>query len=348
MRVTKVLFVLKHRGQPYYGLSADTKDWKNKSFTGLNNSVKYVVTMLQSIGIRADYVAVADNNAIDAAVTKYQPTHVIVEALWVVPAKFQVLLPRHPGVFWNVRLHSEVPFISFEGIAMEWLFAYLKAGLTISANSTRMQSALTDITSKRIQYTPNYYPLQPLMKHSGLPADKLIDIGCFGAIRPLKNQLAQAVAAIEFCRQHALTMRYHINADRVEGGALAVLHNIQALFANSKHQLVEHGWMDTPSYLQLLATMDLVLQVSFSETFNLCSADAAIANCPLVTSREVSWVTPIFWAEPTDIGDIVQKMQVAWAGRHGDLQKRNYDGLVKYDQASEAAWPAALQQMAGM
>jgi hypothetical protein len=349
MRPTKVLFVLKQRGEPYYGLSSDTTTWNNRSFTGLSNSVRYIVQMLHTVGVEAKAVSVVDNNAIDAEVTKYQPTHVIIEALWVVPSKFAVLRPRHAGVFWNVRLHSEVPFIAQEGIAMEWIFGYLKAGISVSANAPRMQAALAAITGKRIPYTPNYYPLSPLQPYNPLPADNWIDIGCFGAIRPLKNQLSQAVGAIEFANQIGQQMRFHINADRVEGGALAVLHNIQALFANTpRHKLVEHGWMDTAAFIALLKTMDLAMQVSFSETFNICSADAAVLNVPLVVSPEVAWAEPMFQANPTDIPDIVSKMMVAWSGRAADLQRKNFHGLVRYDAASEKAWPTALQQMAGM
>src|SRR5262249_47339800 len=122
----------------------------------------------------------------------------------------------------------------------------------------------------------------------------------------------------------------------------------QALFANSKHKLVEHGWMDSAAFHALMRNMDLSLQVSFSETFNIVSADAAISNVPLVVSSEVYWAARIFKADPTDLGDMVAKMHVAWSGRAGDLQKRNYEGLVAYDTASVAAWPVALQQMAGM
>jgi hypothetical protein len=39
----------------------------------------------------SNIVVVLDNNEIDKYVTKYKPTHVIIEALWVVPTKFHIL-----------------------------------------------------------------------------------------------------------------------------------------------------------------------------------------------------------------------------------------------------------------
>ena len=228
---------------------------------------------------------------------------------------------------------------------MEWIFDYLKEGVSVSSNSLRMVGALEGVTGKNIPYTPNYYPLSPLQSRKGLPADNVIDVGCFGAIRPLKNQLTQAVAAILFADQMGVEMRFHINADRVEGNGLPILHNIQGLFANSKHQLIEHGWMDKANFFNVLKNMDLSMQVSFSETFNIVSADSAVLNVPLVVSPEVIWAASIFQADPTNVNDIVAKMDVAWAGRGSDLQKRNYQGLTAYDAASEVAWPIALRQM---
>jgi hypothetical protein len=350
MRPTRVLFILKQRGHEYQGnTSPNTGQWQNRSFTGLQNSVRYIIDMLTLIGVESKAVAVADNNRIDGEIVAFQPTHVIVEALWVVPPKFDVLRPKHPGVVWNVRLHSEIPFIAQEGIAMNWIFEYQKRGVSVSTNSQRLQVALNAVTGKQIPYTPNYYPLSPLQDFNALPADNWLDVGCFGAIRPLKNQLSQAVAAIEFANQLNKQMRFHINADRVEGGALAVLHNIQGLFGHqTKHRLVEHGWLDTPSFLALLKTMDVAMQVSFSETFNICSADAAILNVPLVVSPEVGWASKVIQADPSDLNDIVAKLQVAWWGKAGGIQERNYQGLVAYDTSSEMVWPIALQQMAGM
>ncbi len=92
--------------------------------TGLYNSCSFVVNMLNEAGIDAKIEVVIDNNDIDREVTKHQPTHVIIEALWVVPTKFSVLTKLHPGVQWIIRLHSEVPFIASEGIAMDWIAEY--------------------------------------------------------------------------------------------------------------------------------------------------------------------------------------------------------------------------------
>ena len=77
------------------------------------------------MGFEAKVVVVNDNNDINREVFKYTPTHVFIEALWVVPSKFEVLIPLYPKIQWYVRLHSNTPFISSEGIAIDWLVKYL-------------------------------------------------------------------------------------------------------------------------------------------------------------------------------------------------------------------------------
>lgn len=64
--------------------------------------------------------------------------------------------------------------------------------------------------------------------------------------------------------------------------------------------------------------MDLTLQVSYTETFNIVSADATIAGVPVVSSDEIYFINKLFTANPNDIDDIVWKMRIAkyfdWLG----------------------------------
>lgn len=221
--MAKLLFVLRHRDQPWghygspYGLSS-----------GLRNSVRFIVEMLHLLGIPAKWVEVCDDNFIDKEVKAYQPTHVILEAFWVRPAKIDVLRPLHPYVTWIVRDHSETPFLSNEGMAFDWVHGYLSRGVEIACNAPR---ALRDMQivgtaygyPNLISYAPNYYPVHaPRNASTLLPkpprADDTLKIGCFGAIRPLKNQVAQAIAALAFAERLGKKLEFHINSARAEQG----------------------------------------------------------------------------------------------------------------------------------
>jgi hypothetical protein len=54
--------------------------------------------------------------------------------------------------------------------------------------------------------------------------------------------------------------------------------------------------------------MDICMQVSFSETFNIVSADSVVNAVPIVVSKEVTWATNHCVADPTDSGSIVDAL----------------------------------------
>ena len=120
MHKKKILFILKRR-EDYNGIIHSHVGLS----TGLFNSASFMNDMLNDAGVESKLVVVEDNNRIDSEVYKYKPTHVIIEALWVVPSKFAILADLHPTVKWIVRLHSELPFLANEGIALD-IFAALK------------------------------------------------------------------------------------------------------------------------------------------------------------------------------------------------------------------------------
>ena len=116
MKQSKILFILKIKQN--YGA---TNDYSIGLSTGLYNSAQFMNEMLIDGGFDSQMVSVIDNNDIDREVTLHKPTHVIIEALWVVPSKFEVLCKLHPNVKWVIRLHSEIPFLANEGMAMDWI-----------------------------------------------------------------------------------------------------------------------------------------------------------------------------------------------------------------------------------
>src|SRR5689334_13150548 len=98
---------------------------------------------------------------------------------------------------------------------------------------------------------------------------EIINIASFGSLRPFKNQLIQAVAAIVFAEQKDKILYFHINSTRMEQGGESVIKNIKALFEGTDHKLVEHGWLEQHHFLELVSRMDLGMQISFTESFNL-------------------------------------------------------------------------------
>jgi hypothetical protein len=306
--------------------------------------------MLLANGIESRLVVVADNNCIDREVTKFKPTHVIIEALWVVPQKFTVLQRLHPHVKWIIRLHSEMPFMAGEGMAMDWVADYAAfKNIIIACNAPRMLREIrlyikTKFPQKneedKVIYLPNYYPQQYKTKKFNKNKDT-IDISCFGAIRPLKNHLLQAFAAIDFANQIGKKLRFHVNAGRIEMNGSPVINNLKGLFQQldgTGHELVNHQWRPREEFLELCAEMDIGLQVSFSETFNIVGADLVSQGVPLIgTEEDIPWAVHAFCADPTSSSDIVSKLHSTYKMPWINV-KANQWSLTSYTSKTAKIW----------
>lgn len=309
LHLMSVLFILK-KSQNY---SVPLKG----NNTGLYNSAKFVSDMLNESGIISHISIVNDNNDIDREVTAHKPKVVIIEALWVVPSKFEVLTKLHPNVKWIIRLHSEIPFLSNEGIAMEWVDEYTDyKNVFVSCNS---EDTMGDLgiylnsplnSNNNLIYLPNYYPTD--FKHKPFKDNDFINIGCFGAIRPMKNQLIQVFASLDFAESIGKKLNFHINTGREEQSGNSVLKNIVSFFENVEdrgHILTQHEWSSHENFIELCSQMDIGIQMSLNETFNIVCADLISQGVPIVTSNEIPWSSKLFTANPTSRKEIVKMLK---------------------------------------
>ena len=289
-----ILFIIK-KSYDYDGIQALSN--------GLRSSALFVVDMLLSEGCHAKLVEVIDANGIDAIVTRLRPERVVLEALWVTPDKLAELRRLHPAIKWAIRVHSELPFLAQEGCAMEWLLSYKGVDLAFNSEQTAddLQGLIPTI------WLPNYYPLSKPRAEKPVHRAAL-QIGCFGAIRPLKNQLIQAVAALQWARKLHRTLQFHMNGERVEQHGSNNLKNIKALLGD---QLVLHPWLPHAEFLELVAEMDVCMQVSLSESFNITSADAINMGVPLVGSKAIPWLTRRAQADAGSVESIVEALERA-------------------------------------
>jgi len=342
----KVLFILKRRDD-YNPISHSPIGLS----TGLYNSANFMHEMLLSAGINSALEVAIDNNCIDRLVTKHRPTHVIIEALWVVPSKFAILNKLHPKVRWIVRLHSEMPFMAGEGMAMNWIGDYVTYNnIDIGINAPRMLGEIKeylkvaknwsdDETNRRIIYMPNYYPNDYKIKKYS-PNKYWINVACFGAVRPLKNHLLQAFAALKFANKINRQLRFHINGGRIEMKGDPVMNNLKSLFqhlSDQGHQMIMHDWAPREEFLKICAAMDIGMQCNFSETFNIVSADLISQGVPIIGSKEIPWSTRFFNADPTDSDNIADVMLRTHQYAFVNVWK-NQRNLDKYTQTTKDIW----------
>jgi hypothetical protein len=362
MTAPRVLFILKTRPTGPYGSWNYSEDGKPLA-SGLSVSATQMAYALDELGIQNKLVQVIDNNCIDREVTQYRPTHVIIEAFWVVPEKFDILRKLHPNVKWIVRNHSKSDFLSHEGGMVGWALDYVKKGITLACNSPEATQDFKALAVSvgadpaHVVYLPNYYRVQrpsfspwmyvwKFLRWIGINGtrpvakDGVWNVGCFGAIRPLKNHLHQAMAAIKAAEHFGYKLKFHINANRVEGKAEPILNSVRQLFArHPQHELVELGWMNHDEFTKLVATMDLVMQVSNSETFNIVAADAVAHHVPVLVSDEIPWLDGEYDANPNSVIEMTVRLLHVWRGSGNSyLQRDQRTQLANYAATSKALW----------
>lgn len=337
MAKRRVLFVVKTRIS--YGVSY-----------GLLNSAKFVSQLLEQMpNVESKVVDVTDGNAIDREIASYKPTTVVFEALWATPEKIAELIKKYKKVNFIVRLHSNPTFLANEGIALEWIAKYIELGreteqLNISTNSKEFCDYLQSIYGEEVPWTPNIYPCPDRGDVACPRDDGWVHVGCFGALRPMKNHLAQALAAIAYVQSSNQRLAFHINSDRIEQRGDEVLKNLRALFTSTPNsKLVEHPWQDHSGFIELVKTMDLGMQVSLTETFNIVAGDFVSCGIPILVSPEITWVPESYKASPTSISSMVEGLDRLDHGDRAGMVREAREDLIAWNELAFSAWKRFLK-----
>ena len=353
--IPKVLFVCKYLSGAYGDYNTDTQYSYPNCAYGLWNSAKFMVNYLTSVKIPASLVTAIDANSIDRLVTENNPDIVMIEALWVTPEKLDELigLRRHRKRTWIVRTHSDWSFISGEGMAVTWLKAYKKLQdkyprrFYLAPNTVNMTNEEQSFLNLATVYLPNVYcPSQPKSIHKpNVVTNDTINIASFGALRPLKNSFIQALVAIEIADSLGHNLNFHINATTIEVSCNPILKNIRALFhGDNKHKLVEHGWEDHSTFMNTVATMNLGLQISFTETFNIVAADFVWNALPIVTSPAIYWLPATCKTSTTSITNIVTTALYCWTHQNTIVAEAQ-NLLALYNSNAGKIWQNSLLQI---
>jgi len=339
-----VLFICKKRNEYDTEYGPKASEGKPHLTFGLHNSANFIKEFLNSHHIDSEIVTADDGNCIDRLVTNYNPKVVIIEALWATPDKFRELfsIPRHQTRKWIVRLHSRIGFIANEGIAFPWLCEYAKIPkLTVAPNTEEFTKDLSELLNSTTVYLPNIYHTDESDEEDKKKKRNktTVNIGCFGAIRPMKNHLNQAVAAIKFSERHNLFLKFHVNASRVEQQGGNVLKNLRALFDSlPNHKLIEHEWLPHDEFVRLCRTMDIGMQVSFTETYNIVAADCVSNDVPFVGSSQITWLPSMCQADPNSTEEIAEVLDKVWWGSMLGIEKYTKYLLFKNSNQAKTIW----------
>jgi len=104
--------------------------------------------------------------------------------------------------------------------------------------------------------------------------------------------------------------------------------------------LIRHDWQTWDGFIKLIGEMDLLIQVSYTESFNLITADGILMGVPSVVSPVIWWAPDEWKADPDDT------MNVAETGIKLLTTPQNYLGysaLEKNNKKSLKYWLEFLE-----
>lgn len=246
---------------------------------------------------------------------KSAPTHVVIEAIWLDIPTLKTLLAAYPNTKFVVRCHSQVGFLQVEPPAVKTLRDMLVLqtqvpNFVVCTNNRRLQQFLNHAYLAHTLFLPNLYELEHTHKHT--PEPGVLRIASFGALRLLKNHMSAAGAALLVARHlHYDTegrMEFWLSVNRPENaGGEGILTAIRNLYAGLPWAtLVEQPWEDWPKFKKTMRKIDLYMQMSFTETFNITVADAIVSGIPAVVSDAIDWAPDHWIAHADDTHDIAR------------------------------------------
>lgn len=269
-------------------------------------------------------------------------THVVFYAPWIDMDFLGALARRWPAIQFTVAIHSNLAFLQSDPFAVKIIrqgivLAKSQSNFTISSNSERLASYLTQVYDFRVPLLPNLYPLS---KHEPtlVPKGDTLVIGIFGAVRQLKNVLSSVGAVVRLAKDTPVEL--FMSTARVEGGE-GILRAVNELISGHPVRLIETSWYGWERFRRLVSSMDLLLQPSFSESFNNVTADGASQYIPSVISPAIAWAPSYWQAQPDDVLDIHAKAVALLANPQSGVD--GHAALASHNENSVKAWAVWLK-----
>jgi len=320
------------------------------SHTGLAVSAANTARVLRANGIHTVLRPIRDAADLEAQVLAEKPSHVVINALWVPTGALAELAHRYPHIAFAVLCHSNIAFLQAEPVGIRLLAEAVDLELEsignfrVAANSRAGTRGLEDAWECPALYLPNLYYLDETVrvarpKWSG----GTLRIGAFGALRTLKNPTGSAFAAMAIATQLSTDLEFHINVGRNDGGwAPRLLAAVQAIFAGRPHaRLVQDSWQPSSGFRRLVRGMHLLLQPSFTESFNVVTADGVAEGIASVVSEVIEWA-PGWWKAPPD-----DTQAIARTGRALLTDARSgvdgFHALTEHNAGGVRAWSQYLE-----
>lgn len=280
---------------------------------GLGVTAGNEVDTLNEYGVNAELFPVIDGYYLRRKLRDHDwafgITHVVMCAPFFDSKFLESLLEEFKGIRFTVVFHSNVGFLGVDnwsmGVLGEQIWLQKKySNFCVSGNSKKFCRAVKEAFGVTCNLLPNLYFLhgevtRPRGKWNGCGPLK---IGAFGATRVLKNLPTAAWAAQIIARRLNVPVEFYVSGGREEGkGAGGVIDNCQRLYSHCPGiKLIQAPWLPWLDFKRhTVRQMHLLLQPSFTESFNGVTADGVMEGVASVVSHAIDWV-PDNWKANAD------------------------------------------------
>lgn len=270
-------------------------------------------------------------------------SHVVISAPWIPTVELQGLISRWPDVHFAVVSHSNVGFLMADPNGIQLLRDGLDLELghhnfTVAGNSQKFCQAWATMYGRAVQYLPNLYDVSTI-KHVGQRPPwngGTLRVGTFGATRPLKNLVSAVAACVELAAMLKVDVEIWRNVGRAEGGG-TVPGAIQQLTTGLKTvKVVDAGWATWPQFRQTIAGMHLLISPSYTESFNMVTADGVAEGVSSVVSEAIDWAPADWVANVDDVNAMARVARRLITDPHAVTEGQ--DSLKAYVKTGLTSW----------
>jgi hypothetical protein len=119
--------------------------------------------------------------------------------------------------------------------------------------------------------------------------------------------MSAAGAALEMARSLRSPLELWVSGGRTEGGGEVVLGAVKEMLSGLPGvSLILNGWQTWPNFRRTVGSMNLLLQPSYTESFNMVTADGVAEGVPSVVSNAIDWAPSDWKADVDDTLDIAR------------------------------------------
>lgn len=236
-------------------------------------------------------------------------THVVISAPWLSVYDLKSLLYGFSHIQFVVLSHSNVGFLQADPHGMRLLREYHKLAESfpnfhVGGNSKKFTQWMHRVYGGEVILLPNLYPTDCAVTKCEWSHKGPLKIGAFGATRAEKNFMTAAAAAVAIQAELGIPVELHMSegGEGERGTTSAAIDQM----CEGKLKVIRHPWAYWEKFISTVSSMDLLIQVSYTESFNMVTADGISAGVPSVVSPAIYWAPPSWRADPDNALDVAE------------------------------------------